>query len=438
MIRIKRTLKTILSLCLAVVMVFLILPIQTQAGSTVKLNKTSTTIYVGQTTTLKVSGTSKTVKWSTSDKKIATVSSKGKVTAKKKGTATITAKVGKKSYKCKVTVKEPYINATKKSLVVGETYTLKLTGATAKKYTSSNKSIATVSSKGKITAKKAGKATITVTDSNKKTYKCTVTVTITENSNSDTSDTCPHTWKAATCTEPQTCTKCGETEGVATGHDWTTATCSQKSTCINCGETKGEKAAHNFEWVTTREAAVGVAGLKEHKCITCGYVDGTETIPALADVGQETPWVYADSTHRTKTMYDGTVICEELVTCGYYSVWGYYDDGAASAMNDAVNYMLVNVNGWNPFNVSSAYYDNARRNAVAYAIKGGSDKAYHFNRGGLPDINNDRQYITLSDGNNQDNYIGCFVRDTYQGNGDNTYGEYWCSHFGTYYASGSF
>ena len=82
MIRIKRTLKTILSLCLAVVMVFLILPIQTQAGSTVKLNKTSTTIYVGQTTTLKVSGTSKTVKWSTSDKKIATVNSKGKVAAK--------------------------------------------------------------------------------------------------------------------------------------------------------------------------------------------------------------------------------------------------------------------------------------------------------------------------------------------------------------------
>lgn len=99
------------------------------------------------------------------------------------------------------------------------------------------------------------------------------------------------------------------------------------------------------------------------------------------------PWVYSkNKTHREKTMYDGTVIKEDLVTCGNYSVWGYYDDGAASAMNDAVNYMLVNVNGWNPFNVSSSYYDNARRNAAAYAIKGSSSKAYHFNQGGLPNI----------------------------------------------------
>ena len=33
-------------------------------------------------------------------------------------------------------------------------------------------------------------------------------------------------------------------------------------------------------------------------------------------------------------------------------------------------------------------------NAFAYAIFGGSDMAYHFNRGGLPDINNDKQYIS--------------------------------------------
>lgn len=388
--------KISLSLCLAFVMLFSILPIQVEAKSTVKLNKAKVTVYVGKTTTLKVSGTSKTVKWSSSNKKIATVSSKGKVTAKKKGTATITAKVSGKTYKCKVTVKNPYLNATKKSLAVGKTYTLKLTGATAKKYTSSNKSIATISSKGKITAKKAGKATITVTDSNKKTYKCTVTVTTTENSNSDTSDTCPHTWLDATCTQPKRCAMCGETDGKELGHNWQAATKTTPKTCKRCGET-----------------------------------DGTA-------LGQETAWVYTDSTHRTKTMYDGTVICEELVTCGNYSVWGYYDDGAASAMNDAVNYMLVNVNGWNPFVVSSSYYDKARRNAVAYAITGGSDKAYHANFGGLPNVDDNKRYITLMDGNNQDNYIGCFICDGYQHDGDYTYGQHWRSYFGTYYASGSF
>ncbi len=45
------------------------------------------------------------VKWSSSNKKVAKVNSKGKVTAKKKGTAKISAKVGGKTYKCKITVK---------------------------------------------------------------------------------------------------------------------------------------------------------------------------------------------------------------------------------------------------------------------------------------------------------------------------------------------
>ncbi len=39
---------------------------------------------------------------------------------------------------------------------------------TAKKYTSSKKSVATINSKGKVTAVKEGTSTITVTDSNKK------------------------------------------------------------------------------------------------------------------------------------------------------------------------------------------------------------------------------------------------------------------------------
>lgn len=71
----------------------------------VKLNKTKVTLKVGKTYTLKLKNNKKKIKWSTSNKKVATVSSKGKIKAKKKGKATITAKVGKKKYKCKVTVK---------------------------------------------------------------------------------------------------------------------------------------------------------------------------------------------------------------------------------------------------------------------------------------------------------------------------------------------
>lgn len=70
----------------------------------VKLSTNTVTLNVGQSKTIKMKGTSKKVKWSTNKPKVATVSSKGKIKAVGQGTATVTAKVGKKSYKCKVLV----------------------------------------------------------------------------------------------------------------------------------------------------------------------------------------------------------------------------------------------------------------------------------------------------------------------------------------------
>lgn len=87
-------------------MVATLFAVPVQATGKVKISKSTATIYVGETLSLKVYGTGKKVKWSTSNKKIATVSKKGKVTAKKKGNVTIKAKVGKKTYRCKITVKE--------------------------------------------------------------------------------------------------------------------------------------------------------------------------------------------------------------------------------------------------------------------------------------------------------------------------------------------
>lgn len=69
----------------------------------IKLSKSSIRVNVGATYKLKVKGTKKKVKWSTKNKKIATVK-KGTVKGIAKGSTTITAKVGKKKLKCKVTV----------------------------------------------------------------------------------------------------------------------------------------------------------------------------------------------------------------------------------------------------------------------------------------------------------------------------------------------
>ena len=76
----------------------------TVEASSTKINITKKTLNIGESCKLKITGTKKKIKWSTSNKQVATVNSDGKVKAKKKGTAIITAKVGKKSYKCKITV----------------------------------------------------------------------------------------------------------------------------------------------------------------------------------------------------------------------------------------------------------------------------------------------------------------------------------------------
>lgn len=146
------------------------------------LDVTEKTLYVKgkDTVTLKAdTNLSDKITWSSSNKKVATVNSKGVVTAKAKGTAVITATCGEYKATCKVSVKTPTLKLAKTSasIKVGKKTTIKATATPTGtvKYTSSNKKIATVSSKGVVTGKKKGTAKITVTCNGvSKTFKVTV------------------------------------------------------------------------------------------------------------------------------------------------------------------------------------------------------------------------------------------------------------------------
>lgn len=187
----KKGLCQLLACVMVLVMLVSLSPVNVQAASKVKINKTKTTMYVGTPKTLKITGTTKKVTWKSSNKKIATVSAKGKVTPKKAGTVVITAKVSGKKYKCKVTVKKPCLSATKKTVKAGSTYKLVLHGTNVKKCSSTNKSIATVKKKGKnavtVKAVKTGNVKIKVQGTNGKSYVCNVKIKCAK-----------HTWKDVT------------------------------------------------------------------------------------------------------------------------------------------------------------------------------------------------------------------------------------------------
>ena len=166
---------------LKIILIFIVLfgtlfVISNKSYAAVRLSSKSIIRAKGTTYTLKVKGTKKKAKWYSSNKKVATVSKKGNITATGKGTATITAKVGSKKYKCKVKVVKPKINKTSKTVVKGKTYKLKISGTSSKvKWSSKNKSVAKVSKKGVVTAVKKGTAVIKAKVNGKKLY-CTIYV----------------------------------------------------------------------------------------------------------------------------------------------------------------------------------------------------------------------------------------------------------------------
>ena len=161
--------------------------------ATIKLNVTSIVLKVGQSTTkVKVSGLAKgdsVASWKSGNTKLVKVTNSGKITAgKKPGSTTITVKLksGKKAT-IKVKVQKGEVKTTritgvpsKSTIKAGKRLTLKpvispITSVQKITYATSNKNIATVSSKGVITGKKPGKAKITVKSGTKK-IEITVTV----------------------------------------------------------------------------------------------------------------------------------------------------------------------------------------------------------------------------------------------------------------------
>lgn len=124
----KKRISILLVLAMVLSLVQIVSPTSTQLqakSKKMKINKNKATLYYdgsnhtfatdNKIEVLSIKNPTKKVKWTTSNKKVVAIKSiRGKnkktctIKAKKKGEATITAKVGKKKFKCKVTVKRYY------------------------------------------------------------------------------------------------------------------------------------------------------------------------------------------------------------------------------------------------------------------------------------------------------------------------------------------
>lgn len=87
-----------------------------------------------------------------------------------------------------------------------------------------------------------------------------------------------HSWQAATCDSPGICTRCGKTTGTSVGHNWTDATCTATATCSRCGRTNGNSLGHSWIDATNDQPKT---------CSTCGLSEGqslhAQQQQALAD-----------------------------------------------------------------------------------------------------------------------------------------------------------
>ncbi len=126
----KKRMVKVVSLLLVAFLLLASFPGSAQAA-TIKLGAKSVTLSVGETKVVKLKNNTDVTAWSVSDECIAmlyTSEKQAKIIALKEGSATLTAKVNGKKYKCKVTVKGEEKEETKRLVYEDENVKIYYTG----------------------------------------------------------------------------------------------------------------------------------------------------------------------------------------------------------------------------------------------------------------------------------------------------------------------
>lgn len=124
-----------------------------------------------------------------------------------------------------------------------------------------------------------------------------------------------HSWKEATCTEPEICTVCGATNGSAKGHSWKEATCTEPATCTVCGTTSGSAKGHSWNEATCSspkkcqvckitEGSALPHDMYYTKCTMCDYADFSN-YTLNSNTFSSDSWFYLGNESETQYLRDG-------------------------------------------------------------------------------------------------------------------------------------
>ncbi len=233
-----------------------------------------------------------------------------------------------------------------------------------------------------------------------------------------------HTWQDATCTTPKKCSVCGATEGETTEHTWTDASCTAPKTCTVCGTTSGAELGHSYvEGICQRCGAhnnippvetpadkpvdrVDHSPYEYFHCGSCGYISVADGLSEIGDfridsfVHQTTGNNYVNSISA-----NNAIIVTE--TNGIFNLTGWM-------VFDTDNYELAYMKG-DLYNTWSLAVNTSPEQGVwDKATAAGRTNAIRFTYYFAPDLNNggtgETIHLILTDKNTGLKY--CFYEFT--------------------------
>lgn len=187
-----------------------------------------------------------------------------------------------------------------------------------------------------------------------------------------------HEWSPATCDAPQTCSKCGKTEGDALGHLWVAATCTTPEICQRCGAEEGLPIGHIWMDATYDDPQTcALCGETQGEPLAIPYIEGhweSAKIKTGSSIFTISGWVFDRPMSLKKVNIAMNVSMNRGASCREWQLWGRVN-GKYIVLGQIY---LPNGDGYTEAEVEWSGYKTIDALAIAPTIVGGYSWTMNF------------------------------------------------------------